>query len=460
MPAFILTRVGFTQVVNNAFAGMGFIGDAATLKEFPIDMFVEGSDLTPLKENIDKVVYGLTKWSPKTKDKGLVKPPKVTVQGKDYQEAAANMNFQFLKNMWSDGLPILPATEERVNWLLTGTDIPRDKIVGKILPKGGIATVEMCAVSLAMTGGRPEYLPVLIASMESILDPPFFHQHMNSTTCSTYAAVIVNGPVAKQIRLNSGYGCLGPSSEYPAGAAIGRAIRLLLINVGGGIPGVGSMAIFGGANRYTNIVFAEDEEGIPKSWKPLNASFFNYSPGTNTVAAHTIAGTANINGTSVGTEETARTTLGTLAGMMNVPNKNYFTRLDRFEKSSPGIMLIGRGTAQGLAEFGWTKEKVKDYLWEHSKVPWSMIEKSHSAFEKKELLDELKPYVTEGKPVPITSKPKNILLVVAGGEQSGHGYWMQLGTSYEPTCKQVKLPAKWSELLKQAEKDLGPLPAR
>ena len=211
---------------------MGFSADAATVHEFPLDMFLVGSDLTPLRENIDKIIYGLTKWSPKTKEKGLVKPSKVKVQGKDYQEAVANMNLLFLKNLWSDGLPLLPATEERLNWIMTGTDFSRDKVIGKILPRGGIATVETIAASLAMAGGRPEYLSVLIAAMDAILDPQFFHQHMNSTTCSTYAAVIVNGPAAKQIRLNSGYGCLGPSSKYPAGATIGRAIRLILLNLG------------------------------------------------------------------------------------------------------------------------------------------------------------------------------------------------------------------------------------
>jgi hypothetical protein len=249
--------------VNNAFGGMGFPPEAPIVLEFPVVMFDPGSDLTPLKENIDKVVYGLTQWVPTLKSKGIKYPPHVTVAGKDYEEAVTSMNRLFLKNLWGDGLPILPATRERVDWIMKGTDLPRDKAIGKILPRGGIATVEALAVNLAMAGGRPEYLPVLIAAVEAMVIPKQRHFHANSTTNSCYPIVIVNGPIAKQIRLNSGYGCLGPSSEFPAGAATGRALRLALLDIGGGIPGIGSMALYGGPARYTNIVFAEDEERTP-----------------------------------------------------------------------------------------------------------------------------------------------------------------------------------------------------
>jgi hypothetical protein len=177
----VITRQGFSQVVANGFAGLGFADEAPTVHEFPIEMFLIGSDLTPLKEHFDTFVYGLTKWEPKSKAKGVRSPSKVTVQGKDYQDALTNMNNLFLKNMWSDGLPITPATDERVNWILTGTDLSRDKVIGKIMPRGGIATVETLAVSLAIAGGRPEYLPVLIASVEAIMDPDFELERWPST---------------------------------------------------------------------------------------------------------------------------------------------------------------------------------------------------------------------------------------------------------------------------------------
>jgi hypothetical protein len=271
IPTMAVTRKGFTQVVGNAYAGFGFAPEGPTVYEFPMEMFVAGSDLTPLKENLDKVVYGLTKWEPQIKRKGVFYPAdKIKTEGRDYQEALANMNLLFLKNLWGDGLPMWPATQERVDWLLTGTDLPHDKVLGKIFPRGGVATVETLAIALAMAGGRPEYMPVLVAAVEAIIHPDLRHQNFQATTNSGYPAVIVNGPISKQIRLSSGYGCLGPDPAHPAGATIGRAIRFILMNSGGALPGTGTMAIYGGPARYTNVVFAEDEDGLPKDWMPLS----------------------------------------------------------------------------------------------------------------------------------------------------------------------------------------------
>ena len=420
-------------------------------------MFLPGSDLTPLEENIDKIIYGLTQWQPKLKERKIKVPENFKVDGHDYGEAVANMNKLFLLNCWTDGLPILPPTADLVSWILTGTALSPSTIIGKILPRGGIATVETLAVNLAMTGGRPEYLPVLIAAVEAIVDPAVMHQIFNATTCSVYPAVIINGPVAKQIRLGSGYGCLGPNPEYPAGGVIGRAIRLILLNVGGAIPGRGSMAIYGGANRYTNIIVAEDEAGLPLGWEPLNVSYFHYPRHTNTVAIHPVSSTTNIAGASVGTPETALSTLYKFAGMMGIPNSNYWGRAANFE-GAPGILLIARGTAQALVKFGWSKQKMQAFLWENSKVPWSIIKNAMTPTQIKNGIEVHKNQILENEPWSITSKPENIMIVVAGGEQSGHGYWMQVGPCVKPMCKEIMLPPNWEELLEKAEKDLGPLP--
>ena len=93
----VVTRKGFSQVVANGFAGLGFGLEAPTVYEFPIEMFLPGGDLTPLRQNIDKIVYGLTKWEPKIKKKAVFHPgEKVTVEGKDYQEALDKMIRIFL----------------------------------------------------------------------------------------------------------------------------------------------------------------------------------------------------------------------------------------------------------------------------------------------------------------------------------------------------------------------------
>jgi hypothetical protein len=445
-----ITRLGFTGVVRNAFAGMGLPADAATMTEFPMEMFVPGSDLSPLKERFDKIVEGLTKWKPAITAKGIYAPAKIKVEGKDYQDAQFKMNLLFLRNQWSDGLPLLPATQQSVDWILTGTDLKRDQVIGKILPRGGIATVEQIAVTLAMAGGRPEYMPVLVAAVQAMIAPEWRHDWMSSTTCSVLPAVIVNGPVAKQIRLNSGYGLLGPDPNHPAGGSIGRALRLILMDMGGAVPGQGTMAIFG-ANRYTNLVFAEDEEGIPSGWKSL-AEERGFKKGANVVTVVPVASTVNLLSTEVSTETNLYTTLYKFAGMIGVPSNNYFIGIG-YENSFAGAALMARGTAKGLADMGWSKEKVRTFLWENSRIPLDRAKQYgyQTNYER---------YGKDGL-LPIAKTPAAIMIVVAGGEQSGHGYWMESGHSgYMATSAEIQLPAKWNDVLTLAEADLGPLPAR
>jgi hypothetical protein len=220
-----VTREDFVGVVRNAFAGLGFDQDAPMVT-FPIDAFLVGSDLTPMREKLHDFMDGLVSWEAKATHTGIQHPSMIHVEAHGYEAALDTMNRQFLTNTWGDGLPLNAPTEERVAWILKGTDQPCDQVIGKVMPQGGIATVETLAVSLAMAGGRPEYLPVLIASMEAILDPGLEHDKFQATSGSTFPVVIVNGPMAQQIRLNAGFGLLGPDPRHPAGASIGRALRL------------------------------------------------------------------------------------------------------------------------------------------------------------------------------------------------------------------------------------------
>jgi hypothetical protein len=455
IPTMVVTRSGFSQVVGNAFAGFGFPAEGPSVFEFPMEMFVSGSNLTPINENIDKIVYGLTKWEPKVKAKGVYPAKKVTVTGKDYQEAVANMNLLFLKNLWSDGLPILPATEERVNWILTGTGLPRDTVIDKILPRGGIATVEGLAIALAVVGGRPEHLPVLIAIVKAMVDPLMQQKSWATTTCSNFLMVVVNGPIAKQIRLNSGYSCLGPHPLYPAGAAIGRAIRFLLMTVGGGTPGVASMSLYG-AMRYTNAVFAEDEDGIPSGWSSV-AVERGFAKDANVVTVSIFKTAQNIHFSDAGTEKSALAMLYGCAEHMRAPDSHSFRTVTPSHVTM--ALLMGRGTAKGLADAGWSKEKIKGFLWEEARVPYSVMVKV--GFEQT-AIDRLKELgLPKGAPVPLGQSPKNIQIVVAGGAQSGHTYLFTAYGHQDSISAEIKPPAKakWDELLKEAEKDLGPIPA-
>src|SRR5688572_30654943 len=241
--------------MKNAVSGLGLAPDAAMVT-FPIDMFLPGSDIGPLELRKREFYNGLTKWKSEF-ERANGETKMLRVEGTSYEDALMKANNLLLTSLYGDGLPIWPATRERVDWILQGAALPRTHVLGKFPPRGGVTTIETCAIALAMAGGRPEYLPVLLAAVEACLDPDSNFDQLQATSGAPFPVVIVNGPIAKEIRLNSGFGCLGPDPQQPAGASIGRALRMLQQNLAGAVPGIGTMPIWG-ARRYTTVAFDED----------------------------------------------------------------------------------------------------------------------------------------------------------------------------------------------------------
>jgi hypothetical protein len=429
---------------------------------FPVTLFLGESDLTPLSERIDEFVYGLTKWEPEIKEKGILAPPKVTVEGKDYQETFANMNDTFLLNQWGDGLPLLPPTGERVDWILTGTDLPRDKEIARIAPRGGIATVEQLAVSLAMAGGRPEYLPVLIAIAEGLGHPDFRTASWQTTSRSNIVVGIVNGPIGKQIRLSSTFGLMGPDSQRPAGARIGRALRLMQQDMGGATPGAGTMSVYG-LGRITNCIFAEDEARIPAGFaEPLNTDprYGGFPKGTNTVLLNISCQMDNIarRGMYIGEtlEEEMAESLEICGYFMRIPQRHYPNGADSQPGTSIGVFVMNSLVAEQMFDQGWTKESIQQRLWELTHTPrdeWLSYRyiTRQAEFSGFNLADT-------PEMVPMYYRPDNLIFVVAGGRHPTHCYWFGENTGRVNPINEIQLPAKWDDLLAQAEEELGPIP--
>ncbi len=173
----------------------------------------------------------------------------------------------FFDKPWSDGLPVVAPTEERIARMLSGTSRDPEEIAGEIPPAFGPASVRAVAVHAVMAGCLPEYLPVVLAGVEAMLAEPFNINGIQGTMHAVAPLMILNGPYAKKIGLNGGLGCFGPG--FRANATIGRAIRLILLNLGGGIPQVTSMSTFSQPSRYTFCI-RENEEESP--WEPLSVS--------------------------------------------------------------------------------------------------------------------------------------------------------------------------------------------
>jgi len=183
----------------------------------------------------------------------------------------------FLEKEWSDGLPVVTPTEARVQRMLRGTRRDPDEFIGRIPPAMEVATVRTVAIHALMAGCKPEFLPVVLAGTTLMLREEFNLNGVQGTMHGVAPLMIVNGPYARKIGLHGGNGCFGPG--FRANASIGRAIRLMLLNLGGGIPGIASATVFATPLRYTACL-TENTERTP--WETLAVSR-GYAPDENVI---------------------------------------------------------------------------------------------------------------------------------------------------------------------------------
>src|SRR5437867_1349457 len=178
----------------------------------------------------------------------------------------------------TDGLPVVPPTRERVEHAIAASGRAPDELIALVPPNYGRATVEKIAVNAVMAGCRAEYLPVVLAAVEAICDEAFDLHGVSATTNAPAPLVIVNGPVRAELEINSGAGVFGPG--WRANATIGRAVRLVCVNLGGARPGDVSMSTLAHPGRYAYCI-GEQEEASP--WESLAAEH-GFGPDESTVA--------------------------------------------------------------------------------------------------------------------------------------------------------------------------------
>jgi len=180
---------------------------------------------------------------------------------------------------WSDGLPLVPPTEERVLRMLSGTSRDPQEVIGLVPSDLVPATVEKIAINAVMAGCKPEYLPVVLAAVEAVLDEPFAMHGVLATTMYVGPVIVVNGPIRRAIGMNARGNALGQGNR--ANATIGRAVQLVIRNIGGGRPQEVDRATLGNPGKYT-YCFAEDEEN--SCWEPLSVER-GIAPGKSAVTA-------------------------------------------------------------------------------------------------------------------------------------------------------------------------------
>ena len=300
------------------------------------------------------------------------------------------VNALFEARGWTDGLPITPPTLARVEAMCASTTRASSEVLGEVEPLRGEATVEKIAANAVMAGCRPEYFVVVLAAVEAMLEPAFNMRGVQTTDENVAPLLIVSGPLAARLGINAGFGALGPG--WRANAAIGRAVRLVMLNLGGGWPGAVSLAGLGQPGRYT-LCLAEREDS---PWPPLHVEL-GYRPEQSTV--------------TVLRAETAINVTGGLAELASVMGSaaSAFTMLYEGRVA----VIVAPFVARRLAAEGWSKDDVRRWLHAQARVPVAAWQQ----WWLRATARSWPAWVTEtAGTLPVVKEPGDITVVVAGGD--------------------------------------------
>ncbi|MQA04817.1 MAG: hypothetical protein GEV07_19550 [Streptosporangiales bacterium] len=300
---------------------------------------------------------------------------------------------------WSDGLPVVAPTGERVAAMGAAAGEPADTRIGPVPVSGRIADVQSVAVNAVLAGCRPAHFPAVLATLRAVLEPAFNLAGVQATTHPCAPLAVFGGPVVDALGINCGAGVFGPGTR--ANAVIGRAVRLVLLNVGEGIPGTGDEATFGQPGKFTYVA-GENEDTSP--WPPLRVDHeVDADASAVTVFAAEAPHNVNDHGSTDG-----RGVLVTVAGTMRtLGNNNIYLGGDV-------LVLLGPEHAALCARDGLTKDAVAQQLFELARVRAGELAPENRARFARIRPD---PFATAADDdlVPIVASADNVVVTVTGG---------------------------------------------
>ena len=307
-------------------------------------------------------------------------------------DPAGEVNALFEARGWTDGLPVVPPTLARVAALCAATTRAPADSLGEVEPLRGVATIEKIAANAVMAGCGPEHFPVVLAAVEAVLDPAFNMRGVQTTDENVAPLLIVSGPAAARAGINASFGALGPG--WRANAVIGRAVRLVMTNVGGGWPGAVSLAGLGQPARYTLCLAERDDT----PWPPLRVEL-GYRPEQSTL--------------TVLRAETAINVTGGLAELASVMASaaSAFTMLH----AGRVAVIVAPFVARRLAEDGASKDDVRRRLHAEARVDAGAWRR----WWLRTTAREWPAWIREGEAsgtLPVVADPADITVVVAGAD--------------------------------------------
>lgn len=318
----------------------------------------------------------------------------------------------FFEQGWTDGLPIVPPTPDRVFQMLAGGGISDpDQILGSVPQRGVVVSAERAAINAVMAGCHPDYFPIVLGALGAMLDPAFNAHTVTTSTGGAAICVIVSGPMACQVGMNSLHNVLGPGNR--ANATIGRALRLVASNVLGARTGGLDGSSVGHPGKYT-LCFAEEPPDPP--WDPLGVAQ-GYGHEDTVVTLVPTEGPRQVANHLV--EDPERLLL-TFAAAMRAPS-NFVTG-----KEGQGVVVLGHEHRAAVIGAGWSRRDVQEYLYEHSKITPNDLEAWGVDLQTGTGNDMIPD--DDGRLATVAS-PDDVIVVTAGGAGSG---WSAYIPSWAP----------------------------
>jgi hypothetical protein len=324
----------------------------------------------------------------------------MTLQATRLQVSASPAELQdwFEVQGWTDGLPVVPPTPEFVEAMVAGSGLPADAQVAPVAPSGVVATVEKVSINAVMAGCRPEYMPVILAALRAVAQPAFNLAGIQATTHPVAPVLFVNGPIRGRIGINCGTNVFGQG--FRSNATIGRALRLVLMNIGGGVPGKTDMATFGSPAKFSYCA-GENEEASP--WEPFHVEH-GMSPKESAVLVHGGEAPHNIQDHASATPDEL---LMTVASTMNTLGNN------NAGMGGEMVLVFGPEHARILANHGMSKNDVRAELHHRMRLRFvAMGAGIRNFYRNRRPAIDVGPEVED---IPFLDDPAQILILVAGG---------------------------------------------
>jgi hypothetical protein len=425
-PIAVLVNKGFANDAESASRGKGM----PVLRVVPTAVPCEASIMEDIEAGVDgaldAIIAALTKpltaeeKSPKPEE--AEKPARIIFKG-----SLEEVNRFFYQRGWTDGLPIIPPTEEAVAEMLTGTDLPPDRLLGKLHSRLGKATVEKIAINAVMAGALPTYLPVLIAGTIDLLEsePGFMGYTTFGFSTGSWAPFwIINGPIRNQININNGSGAFSPGNI--ANAAIGRAMGLIIKNIGGVRKGIEDMGVMGNPMKYS-MVIAENEEDSP--WEPLHVEY-GYKKEDSTISLA-------FPQTYIQHWPYSADAQGILRSVV-----------DNILRGMRYTLVFTPTHAKNLAREGYTKEKIKKYIAENKVIPMSRVMAAGMGGPRPPGTPPGPMPGKEADMVPLIRDPRVIRVIVGGGPGAFIAHIVGGGaTPGRKEIQKIELPKNWDRLV-------------